>query len=271
MTIETMSEGDSISNDSAPSAASTEDSSMGEGITAGESCAPPFEEVIDRSGEPDAVEKGTKLKDLGNKELGDGHFLQAIGFYSEGLEYQPDNAILLSNRALAYIKVENYGLAQLDADHSIESDPTYAKAYYRRASASFALDHYKDARKDLRQVCKLRPKDRDARNKLKDCERAIREEAFCKAIEAEQTAPLSSTYDPSKQEITSSYEGPHPSPEGLLTDMVRCCLLFCFYTLREPLDPAHISSFYLLIRMRKLPCLNRASCLATLSWLQSSA
>lgn len=187
--------------------------------------APPVEQVIDRSGEPDAVEKATSLKDAGNKELSAGHMLQAIRLYSEGLEYQPNNAILLSNRALAYIKVENYGLAQQDADRAIEADPNYAKAYYRRASANFALNHFKAARKDFRMVVKLAPKDRDARAKLNECEKAVREEAFSKAIEAEQTAPLSATYDPSLLEVPDTYTGPYPSGT-VLTDMDAEAALF---------------------------------------------
>eukprot|EP00977_Amphora_coffeiformis_P013573 scaffold3586_cov164-Amphora_coffeaeformis.AAC.24 len=172
----------------------------------------------DRSSEPDAEERAAARKDDGNKQLQLGHFLEAIRFYSEGLEFRPKNAIILSNRALAYIKIENYGLALQDADKAIKSDPSYAKGYYRRASANFALCHYKLARKDFRQVVKLKPKDRDARAKLNECEKAVREEAFSKAIEADQTAPLSATYDPSKIEVTVSYEGPHPNTT-LSTDM----------------------------------------------------
>lgn len=175
---------------------------------------PPISEVIDHSNDPNALNKAKELKDQGNVELAKGHFLQAIDFYSRGLEYDSTNAILLSNRALAYIKIENYGLAKLDADAAIISDPNYPKGYYRRASSNFALNHYKLARKDFRAVCKLRPKDKDARSKLNECEKAVREEAFCKAIEAEQTAPLSASYDPSKIDISATYDGPHPSPDG---------------------------------------------------------
>ena len=149
------------------------------------------------------------LKNAGNLQLQQGHLLEAIDLYSQGLELDPPNpAILYSNRALVYIKIENYGLALADADAAIQVDPRYAKAFYRRASANLALGHTKLARKDFKSVCKLKPKDRDARNKLADCEKAIREEAFLKAIEAEETAPLSQTYDPETIAINASYEGP---------------------------------------------------------------
>lgn len=183
--------------------------------------------TIDRWGDPDAEEKATDFKERGNQELDRGHFLQAIELYTEGLKYQPKSPIILSNRALAFIKIENYGLALLDSDQAIESDPAYAKGYYRRASANFALHHFKLARKDFRAVCKLTPKSKDARSKLAEVEREIREEAFAKAIEADQTAPLSSTYDPATIDIPSSYDGPHPAADGaLLADMEAESALF---------------------------------------------
>ncbi len=163
--------------------------------------------------------KALDLKNKGNDQLKIGHFLQAIGFYSKALEFSPTNAIILSNRAQAYIKVENYGLAMADASAALESDPKYAKAYYRRGSAQFALGHLKDAKKDFRTVCVLNPKSKDARAKLKACEKSIREAAFRKAIESEMTAPLSDSYDPNSIVVNDSYDGPNPIVSGPTDDM----------------------------------------------------
>lgn len=69
-------------------------------------------------------------------------------------------------------------------------------------------------------MCKLKPKDKDSKTKLAAVEKAIREEAFAKAIEAEQTAPLSATYDAGAIPIPDSYDGPHPHTDGVLTDSV---------------------------------------------------
>jgi serine/threonine-protein phosphatase 5 len=179
-----------------------------------------MDDAVDKSLADDAEEQSLVLKDEGNRMLLAGKFLDAIRLYSEALEYTPTNAVVLSNRAQAYIKVENYGLAIEDASVAIESDPDYAKAYYRRASAEFALNKFKAARKDFRQVCKLKPKDRDARLKFQECEKVVREEAFSKAITSEKSAPLSDTFDPNTIPLDpASYDGPHPSPEVLLNDM----------------------------------------------------
>ena len=209
---------DSISSDEVPSTAATESSEHSE--TTQNGTEPPIGEVAISTDAEAAEEESLKLKDDGNKELVAGHFLEAIRLYSEALKLTPTNAIILSNRAQAYLKVENYGLAQLDATAAIESDPNYAKGYYRRASAYYALNKFKLAKKDFKQVCKLKPKDRDARAKLAECEKAVREAAFAAAIVSSETAPVSTTYKPDDIAFDSSrYDGPHPGPEGLMTDM----------------------------------------------------
>jgi serine/threonine-protein phosphatase 5 len=211
------SEESSIASDSPPSVADT--STDGSAISLDE-YYPSAEEIVDKSSEPGAEEKALQLKEKGNEQLLKGHYLEAIGFYSDALVYAPTNSVILSNRAQAYIKVENYGLAMTDATVAMETDPTYAKAYYRRGSAQFALSHYKDARKDFRKVCQLKPKDRDARAKFQACEKAVKQAAFLKAIESEMTAPLSASYDPNSITLApDSYDGPHPMPDGPTSDM----------------------------------------------------
>ena len=169
----------------------------------------------------------------------------AIGFYSEALEHSPTNAIILSNRAQAYIKVENYGLAMSDATAALESDPSYAKAYYRRGSAQFALGHYKDARKDFRKVCTMKPKDKDARKKFNACEKVIKAEAFSKAIMSEKTAPLSETYDPNKIKLEGSYDGPHPIAEGPTEDMEAEAAMF---------EPGNLSREFVVVSRLIIAC-----------------
>lgn len=43
--------------------------------------------------------------------------------------------IALSNRAFANIKLENYGLAMMDADEILKEDQSFIKAYYRKGTA----------------------------------------------------------------------------------------------------------------------------------------
>ena len=50
------------------------------------------------------------------------------------------------------MKMENYGLAIIDADEGIKVDPSYAKSYYRKADANIAMNRYKDALESLKKV-----------------------------------------------------------------------------------------------------------------------
>lgn len=213
-------ETNSCSSDDAPTATGTVDSDS-TSQTGDEQPPelPPVPEIVDHSMDDGAAEQSLKLKEAGNKELINGHFLQAIRLYTDALEFTPTSAIILSNRAQAFLKVENYGLAVADATNAIESDKTYVKGYWRRASAYFALNKFKLARKDFKQVCKLKPKDRDARAKLAACEKSVREAAFASAIESEATAPLSSTFNTNDIPLDASYDGPHPCSDGATTDM----------------------------------------------------
>ena len=56
---------------------------------------------------------------------------EAIQAYSEGLAIDPFNkklnAIIYSNRALAYMKLKKYEEGLKDCDASIEQDPDYYK------------------------------------------------------------------------------------------------------------------------------------------------
>lgn len=45
--------------------------------------------------------------------------MQAVVKYSEAIELRP-TAVYLSNRAFCYVKLENFGLAILDADLAIK-------------------------------------------------------------------------------------------------------------------------------------------------------
>ena len=57
----------------------------------------------------------------------DSKYAKAVEAYSRALEVSPNNAILLSNRAFAHVRLENYGSAIEDASKAIESD---RNAYY---------------------------------------------------------------------------------------------------------------------------------------------
>ncbi|KAJ0399036.1 hypothetical protein P43SY_006907 [Pythium insidiosum] len=164
-------------------------------------------------GDSHAVSEETRaraeaLKTQGNEALQHFKFAAAVDLYTAAIALFP-TAIYYANRAAAHMKNESYGLAIDDASAALELDSTYIKAYYRRGSANLALGHHKKAVKDFRLVAKLRPQDKDARVKLKLCEKIIKEAAFAAAIQSERNRPLSETIDVDSIVVDPAYDGPH--------------------------------------------------------------
>ena len=139
--------------------------------------------------------------------------------YSRALDVTPNNAILLSNRAFAHLRLENYGSAIEDASDAIASDPEYIKAYYRRGSSQYALGHLTEALKDFRTVCKMQPHDRDGRLKLKECENALKRRRFEEAIATPEEAVVrvSESVDVASMSVDSAYDGARLDQDTIVT------------------------------------------------------
>lgn len=195
------------------------------GLTDSESSTPTATSPINVPPTPpdeETVARANSLKDQGNKFLTTGRYSQAAEKYSEAIALYP-NAIYYSNRAQALIKLEAYGQAIADANEAIRLDPKYIKAYYRRASANYALGKLKAALKDFKSVLTIVPKDPDAAAKAKLCEKILREDAFQKAIEMD--APIESTIDVDDVQVDNSYHGPRLEKDAPVTmDFVQDCI-----------------------------------------------
>merc|ERR1712076_201959 len=89
-----------------------------------------------------------------------------IQHYTYGLNYDPSNAIILSNRAMAYIKKKNWKAALIDANKAIEIDSSYLKGYFRRAKANAEMKNYKESAKDYKYLKNKLPEDKDVKREL---------------------------------------------------------------------------------------------------------
>jgi serine/threonine-protein phosphatase 5 len=92
-------------------------------------------------------------------------------------------------------------------------DPKYIKAYFRRGSANYALGKLKQALKDFKTVVSIVPKDPDALKKMKACDRAVKEEAFLRAIESDENAEEQHV-DIDAIVVDSNYGGPRLVPDA---------------------------------------------------------
>jgi tetratricopeptide (TPR) repeat protein len=79
------------------------------------------------------------LKALGNAQLQQGDAKQAAVSFTKALQLEPHNAVLLSNRSAAFLKMGRASRALQDADDCLRLDPSWLKAHYRRLQALRAL------------------------------------------------------------------------------------------------------------------------------------
>ncbi len=69
-------------------------------------------------------------------------FSEACAAYSEGLQYDPDNSILLCNRAACRSKLNQFEKAVEDCTAALRIQPNYCKARLRRAHCNAKVNFY---------------------------------------------------------------------------------------------------------------------------------
>jgi stress-induced-phosphoprotein 1 len=83
-------------------------------------------------------EKGNVAFQAGDNDL-------AIELYSKGIEMDPDNEIIYSNRSAAYMKADFKSKALYDAEKCVQLAPQWAKAHSRLGAAQQALKRFDNA------------------------------------------------------------------------------------------------------------------------------
>lgn len=84
-------------------------------------------------------------QEKGNEAYRQGDFERAVECYSSGLEAEPCNAVLLSNRSAAYLALHRADESLADATKAIECDATNRKVYFRKANALRSIDRLSEA------------------------------------------------------------------------------------------------------------------------------
>ena len=92
-----------------------------------------------------------EFKTQGNEFFKKQSYQKAIECYNKGLEIEPNNAILLSNKAAAYIKSGDIKEAIQSAALSTKADPNWAKAWNRLGSALLLDNQFDKSRLSLRK------------------------------------------------------------------------------------------------------------------------
>lgn len=79
----------------------------------------------------------------GNELFKAARFSEACAAYGEGLEHDPNNSVLLCNRAACRCKVGQFEQAIDDCTAALNVRPSYSKARLRRADCNSKVTHHK--------------------------------------------------------------------------------------------------------------------------------
>ncbi|KAL2776511.1 RNA polymerase II-associated protein 3 isoform 2 [Daubentonia madagascariensis] len=118
-------------------------------------------------------QKALALKEKGNKYFKQGKYDEAIECYTKGMNADPYNPVLPTNRASAYFRLKKFAVAESDCNLAIALNRSYTKAYARRGAARFALQKLEDAKKDYEKVLELEPNNFEATNELRKINQAL--------------------------------------------------------------------------------------------------
>ncbi|KAJ3035565.1 Stress-induced-phosphoprotein 1 [Rhizophlyctis rosea] len=89
---------------------------------------------------------------FGNAAFARKNYQFAISKYTAAIQLDPENNIFYSNRANCYVRLEEWQLALLDAQHSIRLNPKFTKAYVHKAKALTGLTRYHLAKTTYNQL-----------------------------------------------------------------------------------------------------------------------
>lgn len=114
-------------------------------------------------------EKAEQEREEGNKFFKKGDYPSAIKHYTEAIKRNPDEVKTYSNRAAAYTKLAEFGLAMTDTNTCIKMDPKFVKAYLRKGQILLLMKEPSKAREAFEMAAEIDPQCQEARKGIYDC------------------------------------------------------------------------------------------------------
>jgi tetratricopeptide (TPR) repeat protein len=114
-------------------------------------------------------------RDSGNLEFKRKNYTKAVEHYTQslqvGLSDNKFNSIVLSNRALVNLSLENYGRALSDSEQALKLDSSNGKAAFRAAKAAMQLSKHELALKHVKAGIVLEPHNSELRKLKQEIEK----------------------------------------------------------------------------------------------------
>ncbi|GLI58864.1 hypothetical protein VaNZ11_000629 [Volvox africanus] len=141
----------------------------------------------------------------------------AVEAYSEALRADPLNARIYEARANAYIKLEQFTDANVDATKALELAPGLAKAYLRKGVALFNMEEYEAAKESFEAGCQLSP-DNTFKTWIRKCDAELEDEASSKSENTATLAPADPTraIEVNIKGIPAAATGPTSEPSAVV-------------------------------------------------------
>ncbi|XP_059367826.1 RNA polymerase II-associated protein 3 isoform X2 [Carassius carassius] len=122
-----------------------------------------------------AVDRDLALteKEKGNEFFRVGQYDSATECYTRGMDADPYNPVLPTNRAACFYRLKKFAVAESDCNLAIALDGKYTKAYIRRAAARVALNKHQDALQDYEMVLQLDPGSVEAQTEIQKLQQVL--------------------------------------------------------------------------------------------------
>lgn len=99
----------------------------------------------------------TELKNQANDLYSQGQYMEAIELYSQILESEPTNYLILSNRSVSYLKMNMFDEAIQDAARCTKLKPDWAKAWGRLGAGLYQKNKLNEALVSYSKAQELEP------------------------------------------------------------------------------------------------------------------
>lgn len=112
----------------------------------------------------------TEFKNKGNEAFKAQRYEEAIEFFTQAIQHNPNDHVFYSNRSGAYLNSGDYDKALEDAETCVKMNPSWPRGYQRKGTALFYQEKIDDAIATYKAGLQVDPNNADLQKDLKAAE-----------------------------------------------------------------------------------------------------